>query len=209
MFIQCVLYIPSLYQEKNNSFAFNICHSAGHFLGSCPCAQIIGAFLTTQLLRYTWQRRHTSKPFLTPGQLNLMLHNYHLKKKIQGQTLWHKSFLLHQPLRKNCSDIVFLFLTGITLNYYVPWASRKFKIEFHLILRKSKNYVNGKGKDLGSGEESGGGGGRTGAGQRRNADSAELIQKSWTSGRKTRALKKVTQENQIQDINKTNFISKK
>lgn len=47
--------------------------------------------------------------------------------------------------------------------------------------------------------------GRTGAGQRRNTDSAQLIQKSWMLGRTTRALKKVTQENQIRDINKANL----
>lgn len=61
-----------------------------------------------------------------------------------------------------------------------------------------------KEKTWGGGGEGGDGGGRTGAGRRRNAHSAKLFLKSWKSGRKTRALKKVTQENQIQDINKTN-----
>ena len=37
--------------------------------------------LTTYLLRYIDQEAHNQTSFLSLGQLNLMLHNYHLKKK--------------------------------------------------------------------------------------------------------------------------------
>lgn len=56
------------------------CHYAGCLLGSCPCAQIIGAFphsIACQV--HMTQGTHKQTSFLPPGQLNLMLHNYHLK----------------------------------------------------------------------------------------------------------------------------------
>ena len=42
--------------------------------------------LTTYLLRYIDQEAHNQTSFLTLGQLNPMLHNYHLKKKKKKTT---------------------------------------------------------------------------------------------------------------------------